>query len=103
MVISNISKCPKCGCDLKHYDSVKRIVRTKGGGRYDVKVRRLRCIGCKGLHRELPENILPYKQYESEIIRGVMEGFITPETIGFEDYPCEVTMIRWTREKHIPL
>ena len=26
---------------------------------------------------------------------GVLEGLITCETLGFEDYPCEMTMIRW--------
>lgn len=38
---------------------------------------------------------VPYKQYEAEVIIGVLEGFITCETIGFEDYPCEMTMVRW--------
>ena len=51
------------------------------------------------LHRELPEELFPYKQYESEVIRGVLEGLITCETLGYEDYPCEVTMIRWIAQK----
>lgn len=38
------------------------------------------------MHRELPDFIFPYKQYEAEIIIGVLEGFITCETLGFEDY-----------------
>lgn len=40
-----------------------------------------------------------YKQYESEIIAGVIEGLITCETFGYEDYPCEMTMIRWKAHK----
>ncbi len=103
MTISNASTCPKCGCELKHYDRVDRLVRTKGGIKQKTKIRRLRCVGCNGLQRELPDYIFPYKQYESEIIQGVVDGLITCETIGFEDYPCEMTMIRWTREKHSPL
>lgn len=95
MITNNESVCPRCGGDLKCYDKVERIVRTKRGVSKRVKIRRLRCIKCGILHRELPEYILPYKQYEAEIIFGVLEGFITPETLGFEDYPCEMTMLRW--------
>ena len=81
------------------YDKVKRIVRTKGRVTNRTIIRRLRCPKCGRLHRELPEDIFPYKQYEAEIIRGVLEGFITPETMGYEDYPCEMTMIRWKAQK----
>ena len=49
-------------------------------------MRRLQCTRCGSVHRELPELIFPYKQYEAEVIIGVLEGFITCETIGFEDY-----------------
>ena len=67
--------CETCGAPLKYYDTVSRIVRTKGH-----------------------ITIYPYKQYEAEIIDGVVEGFITCDTIGFEDYPCELTMFRWRSE-----
>lgn len=96
MVYSNVSICPKCGGDLKYYDRVQRIVRTKGRKTWKVPMRRLRCLSCGALHRELPELIFPYKQYEAEVIIGVLEGLITCETLGFEDYPCEMTMMRWT-------
>lgn len=95
MVTHDESTCPDCGGILKYYDSVPRIVRTKRRSTSWIKVRRLRCIKCGHLHRELPDDIFPYKQYEAEIIRGVIEGLITCETIGYEDYPCEMTMIRW--------
>ena len=26
-----------------------------------------------------------------------MNGYITPETFGYEDYPCEETMKRWIK------
>lgn len=52
-------------------------------------------MDCQTLHRELPDFIFPYKQYEAEVIQGVLEGFITTETSGYEDYPCEMTMVRW--------
>jgi hypothetical protein len=87
--------CPNCGGGLKHYDTVQRIVLSKGRAARRVEMRRLRCAKCGGVHREFPDYILPYKQYESDIIQGVLEGLITSDTLGFEDYPCEMTMARW--------
>ena len=104
MIVEEVLTCSKCGGNMKYYDSVLRIVRTKGRNTKWVKVRRLRCINCGYLCRELPDYIFPYKQYEAEIIRGVIEGLITCETIGYEDYPCEMTMIRWISQKiQLPL
>jgi len=91
--------CPKCGGQLKHFDNVKRIVRTKARRTEWIEIRRLRCTYCGALHRELPIELYPYKQYEAEIIQGVLEGLITCETLGFEDYPCEMTMSRWMAQK----
>jgi len=95
MVSINTSICPKCGGELKYYGMVPRIVRTKNRITKWVKIRRLRCTRCGTLHREIPDTIFPYKQYEAEVIIGVLEGLITCETIGFEDYPCEATMTQW--------
>jgi len=91
--------CPDCGGRMKYYDSVPRIIRGKMRKTRYVKIRRLSCVDCGRLHRELPDYIFPYKQYDADIIRGVLEGFITCETLGFEDYPCEMTMIRWISQK----
>lgn len=99
MVFENELVCPDCGEVLKHYDSVRRIIRTKRRSSKWVTVRRLQCPACGKLHRELPNDILPYKQYETEVIKGVLEDLITSETLGYEDYPCEVTMIRWKTQK----
>jgi len=87
--------CPKCGADLKYYDTVRRTVRTKQRKVRRAYIRRLRCPVCGSIHRELPSFIFPFKQYEKEIILGVLDGLITPETLGFEDYPCEATMQYW--------
>lgn len=95
MISENESSCPKCGGQLKYYDHVKRIVRMKYGKKDETILRRFRCQKCGAMHREIPEFIFPFKQYEAEIIIGVFEGLITCETLGFEDYPCEMTMLRW--------
>ena len=91
--------CPKCGGDLIYFDSVKRVIRTKRRQTEWLVIRRLRCVLCGTLHRELPEDLYPYKQYEAELINGVLEGLITCETLGFEEYPCEMTMVRWASQK----
>lgn len=99
MVTNDESTCPKCGGDLKYYDKVQRIIRSKGKTFKHIEIRRFKCKKCGTTHRELPVDIIPYKQYEAEIIRGVLEGLITSDTLGFEDYPCEKTMIRWREQK----
>lgn len=98
MIEKNDKICPKCGGELKYYDSVKRIVRTKGGISKTISLRRFKCKECNSIHREIPEDIMPYKQYEAEIVLGVIEGLITCETLGYEDYPCELTMKNWIKK-----
>ena len=98
MVISNGSNCPDCGSFLKYYDEVHRIVRTKGGNKYWIKIRRFKCNFCNKIHRELPDFIFPYKHYEADIIKGVLDGSITSEDYEYEDYPCDTTMKRWTKK-----
>lgn len=95
--------CSKCGNQLKHYDSVTRLIRTKNRETRRIRVERLQCRYCCEIHRKLPSYIFPYKQYDSEIIRGVLEGIITCETLGYEDYPCEMTMIRWKSSQDLQL
>lgn len=46
MVMNECSACPRCGGRLKYYDSVPRLVRTKGRQTSRVPMRRLRCSGC---------------------------------------------------------
>ncbi len=98
MITHKVLICPVCGGSLKKYDNVKRIVRTKGRRTYHINVKRFYCKKCRKTHRRVPLNSLPYKQYEKEIIAGVLDGFINSNTLGYEDYPCEVTMIRWRKQ-----
>ena len=61
------------------------------------------CKTCNKYSRILPDDILPYKQYEREIIEGVQEELINADILGFEDYPSEKQMKRWisAHKKHI--
>ena len=91
--------CPNCGGILLYYDTVRRINLSKNRLKRKLYIRRLRCNKCRSLHRELPETVLPYKQYEAEMILGVLDGHITSDTIGYENHPNEVTMTRWLSQK----
>lgn len=88
-------KCKKCGGTLKHRDWVNRIVKTKGGQKETIKIERVICCDCGTLTRILPSYLTPFKHYENDVIDGVREGFITPDTYGYENFPCEMTMKRW--------
>lgn len=83
---------------MKKYDSVKRIVRGKNHSKKIIVIERYKCPKCKTIHRDLPDFVYPYKQYNSDIIDGVVEGLINSETLGFEDFPCEATMKRWKKQ-----
>ncbi len=95
MVMKSDNTCPDCGGRLRYFDKTLRIVRTKNRKSKWIKIKRLKCTECGKIHRELPLFIFPYKQYEVEVIRGVLEGYITTDTLGFEDSPCELTMKKW--------
>lgn len=99
MVNHKESICPGCSGSLKYYDSVQRIVRTMDRKTRHVRIRRFRCVNCGHVHRLLPNYLLPYKQYEKDIVLAILGGFITCETLGYEDYPCEMTMNRWKTKK----
>ena len=58
-------------------------------------IRRLKCSSCGRLHRELPDCLVPYKHYASEVISGVLDGIISPDDEDSADFPCEMTMRRW--------
>lgn len=97
MIRENVDICPLCNGKLKYYDTVKRIVLYKYRAKKKVYIRRFKCNSCKKTHRELPDFIYPFKFYDADIIQGFVEGLITYDTPGFEDYPCETTIMRWIK------
>ena len=82
---------------MKHRDYRLRIMKLEGGDKVILRVERLRCTneGCRRIHNALPDCLVPYKHYSSEVISGVLDGIITPDVTEDEDYPCEATMFRW--------
>lgn len=90
--------CQKCKVELKRYDEVERIIRGKGNKIERISIERYYCPVCRSVHRYLPDALYPHKQYEADIIDGVREGLIDSSTLGYEDYPSEMTMKRWRKE-----
>ncbi len=90
--------CPECNGLLKPYDHVTRSVRSGFGNIEHIRIQRYKCVKCKRIHRELPNYLVPYKQFKADIIAGVIDGSVGVQNLEYEDYPCEMTMKRWTKE-----
>lgn len=101
MICEGESTCPRCGGELHYYDKAPRVVLEGNKKKKVIEVCRYRCDKCSSIHRELPDFISPFRHYSLDVIEGVLEGLITPETLGFEDYPCELTMERWLRSSTV--
>lgn len=87
--------CPECGSPLCRRDKKRRIYKEAGGKKQWFLINRLKCTKCKKLHSELPDCIIPYKQYGADIIEDVIDGVRTADDLETEDYPCEGTMKHW--------
>ncbi len=93
--------CERCGTEMKRYDRVGRTLKGRYGRSEYLYLERMRCPSCGHIIRRLPSQVIRYKQYRSEVIIGVLQGWITPETLGFEDNPCEQTMARWRQSRRL--
>lgn len=79
------SVCPFCGNRLQVIGSRRRGVCKNDGSLIRLVIRRMKCISCGHVHHELPDLIIPYKRYESEVVAKI----IAPAAKNLEDYPCE--------------
>lgn len=95
--------CPLCGGSLRPYGFKSRYIRGKYGKRREIRIKRYKCMSCGTVHNKLPEFVTPYIRYETDIFVGVLDGLITCCTLGFEDYPSELTMRRWSQKIHLTL
>ena len=96
-VSHDICHCPDCGMLLKHRDYKCRIMKTEGGNKHFIRIERLKCEQCHRLHNALPDILVPYKHYTTEIISGVLDETVSSDDLDDEDYPCEETMKCWHR------
>lgn len=66
--------CPCCNGSLDVIGSRQRKYITNLGEKRVLIIRRLRCEHCDRIHHELPDNLVPYKRYDSESIEAVITG-----------------------------
>ncbi|WP_235549875.1 DUF6431 domain-containing protein [Paenibacillus sp. Soil766] len=83
--------CPCCGEELKVIGSRKRISRNATGEAKVLSLRRLRCNGCRKIHHELPDCLVPYKRYESTCLEEV----VSEEEAGTVVAADDSTLYRW--------
>lgn len=72
-------------------------MKLEGGSRQWLIIHRFKCCSCGRLHNELPDCLVPYKHYHTEIISGVLDGVCTPDDLECADYPCADTMLLWLK------
>lgn len=65
--------CPCCLGKLKQRDSRKRMVRKYQNEIMWLQIHRMKCIQCGRLHSELPDCVIPQKQYSAEVIKEALE------------------------------
>ena len=82
--------CPVCEEALRGIGSRKRKGRKATGEQVVYRIRRLRCTGCRRIHHELPDLLVPYKHYEA----AVLESVITAEDL-LDVAADESTLSRW--------
>ena len=89
--------CPICRSPVSHRDWKPRIIKLDGGQVVWLMIERRRCDNesCRRLHSLLPDKLVPYKHYGSDLIAAVLDGDIMPEDTMNEDYPCDETIRRW--------
>jgi hypothetical protein len=65
--------CPICDGELCYRDNRLRLLNDAVGFVERYLLRRLRCVVCKKLHLEIPDNIVPYKHYDANAIQSVID------------------------------
>lgn len=90
--------CPFCGGALNKYGKVSRVLKSWYGRKIRLSLQRYICLSCGKTHRELTDQLIPYKQYSSKIIFGFLIGFYTYYDKEFEDYPCDATVQSWKND-----
>lgn len=89
--------CKYCGGELLSRGCVKRLIRGENGSKTQILINRYSCKECGKWCRELPDNVVPFKQYTKDIIDGFVNGDLSNDDIEYEDYPCDMTQKRWRK------
>lgn len=84
-----IIPCPCCDGQLNVSGSRKRGLLRADGSCTTLVIRVLQCVDCERTHRELPDIVVPYKRYGSDVIETILADTEHKNTLV--DYPCEQT------------
>ncbi len=79
---------------------MERVKKSAGGAKHWRKIEIRRCTNesCRTSHRLLPDDQVPFKHYEEELIEKVTDGSMTEEDeLEAEDYPSDETKLAWRR------
>lgn len=68
--------CPDCHSPIRIRDSKRRLIKLSSGEKLYINLRRYKCLRCNNIHTELPDFMLPYKQYEKRVILNAKNGII---------------------------
>jgi len=82
---------PCCSVALSVIGSRSRKLVHATGEKCELVIRRLRCTGCRKIHHELPDCIVPYKRYEAACV----ENAITLEPLEVDIAADNSTLHRW--------
>lgn len=74
VVSEEIIPCPCCQGNLRCIGSRLRGCLDEMGAKMVLSIRRLRCLGCRKIHHELPDKLVPYKRYEATVLELVHDG-----------------------------
>lgn len=83
------SNCPICGGSLSVRSTCVRKVRKEGTAQR-LRLRVMKCRVCQKTHREIPDDVIPYK-------RTGLADYCEIATAGIDEYPCETST--WQRMK----
>jgi len=75
--------CPVCGNTLLVIGVRERKYIDSGGITRILVIRRLRCKGCRVIHHELPDMLVPYKRHCAETVESIVND--KPESTCCDD------------------
>jgi hypothetical protein len=76
VVSYEINICPVCGEALIVIGTRERRYTRDDGEKETLVIRRMRCKGCRAIHHELPDMLIPYKRHCANTIEEIISGDI---------------------------
>ena len=84
--------CYVCGNKMKIIGSRRRTVKDISGEQYVFSLRRMKCEKCNAIHTEIPDCIIPYKQYSRDAINTAIKEQCDYYTME------DSTIFRWKKQ-----